>query len=379
MDMYLAKASYTPPAEASANLSLPAMPFELFDALDKARVMQGDELYFEVSDYYAFQYMAPFIDDSTNLLELNALCQKLSELDERQAAAFEGLLKMEVAKKDGPISVGKLINLAYSADCCHVVSQATSDEALGKFYAENGFIPAVEGLPESTYKMLNFAYIGKEMREGEGGVFTSHGYVVQHTELANAYQDMHFTLRTPDYQILLEDMAGNRFELPRQKVPAHGNYTCVDCRIPMLMAAIDVAELDEINAFAEILENMGDSAVRQFKAALYATDCNSLRNAVALAEHLEEYMLDSKASSYAEVASTEVRFLLGDNDVGLLTQYLNLNGYGQALMKRDNAVLTPYGHLVRSDYQPLTQSIEHSGHSVDAEEAPQLSTDLRMG
>lgn len=51
MDVYIAKASYDPPSEASANLTLPAMPFELFDALDKARVMQGDELYFEVSDY----------------------------------------------------------------------------------------------------------------------------------------------------------------------------------------------------------------------------------------------------------------------------------------------------------------------------------------
>lgn len=36
-----------------------------------------------------------------------------------------------------------MIDLAYSTDCCHVIN-ATSDEQLGRFYAENDFIPALE-------------------------------------------------------------------------------------------------------------------------------------------------------------------------------------------------------------------------------------------
>lgn len=51
MDVYIAKAN-APESEACATLTLPAMPFEFFDALDKARVQQGDELYFEVSEYH---------------------------------------------------------------------------------------------------------------------------------------------------------------------------------------------------------------------------------------------------------------------------------------------------------------------------------------
>lgn len=113
MHVYISKADYATPSEAHANLSLPAMPFELFDAMDQARIQQGDELYFEVSEYYAFENMEPFIFYAVNLLELNALCQKLSELDQRQSAAFEGLLKMEIATKNGPIAIGKLIDLAY--------------------------------------------------------------------------------------------------------------------------------------------------------------------------------------------------------------------------------------------------------------------------
>lgn len=358
MDVYIAKSSYAPPSEASATLSLPAMPFELIDALDKARVMQGDELYFEVSDYYAFQYMAPFIADSANLLELNALCQKLSELDEWQATAFEGLLKMEVDKKNGPIAIGTLIDLACSTGCCHVVYEATDDESLGRFYAENGFIPKSENLPENVLKMLNFAYIGKEMRTGEGGVFTQNGYVLQAAELVEAYKDMKFTMRKPDYQILLEDMAGNRFELPRQKPPTKADYVCTDCRIPMLMAAIDVAELDEINAFAEILESMDDGTMRKCKAVLHATGCDSIEDAVALAEHLGEYTLDSKISSPAELGKSKIECLLGDNDAGLLSQHTNLYAYGQALMKRDGTAITNYGLLEREDKQPIQTMLE---------------------
>ncbi|MDD3227657.1 MAG: hypothetical protein PHE09_00400 [Oscillospiraceae bacterium] len=357
--IYIAKAD-TPESEASASLSLPAEPFALFDALDKAGITQDDTIYFEVEDYFAFECMEPFIADSDNLLELNVLCQKLSQLDERQGTAFEGLLKMEVSKKDGSISVGRLIDLAYSTDCCHVVSEATGDESLGRFYAENGFVPAVENLPENVFKMLNFSYIGKEMRTGEGGVFTQHGYVVQHTELIEAYKNMKFTMRTPDYQILLEDMAGNRIELPCQKLPTKGKYTCMDCRIPQLMSVIDAASMDEISDFAEMLKDMGDRPMLKYKAVLHATGCESLEDAVTLANHLDEYMLDYTVSSRAELAKSEVEFLLGGNDTELLTQYLNLYGYGKALMERDCSAITSYGLLEREDHQPMQAPLEQN-------------------
>lgn len=357
LKIYIAKAN-TPESEAYATLSLPTEPFAFFDALDKARIMQDDTIYFEVEDYFAFEFMEPFITDSDNLLELNALCQKLSKLDDMQEAAFEGLLKMEIAKKDDPISVGRLIDLAYSTDCCHVVGEATDDESLGRFYAENGFIPAVENLPESVFKMLDFSYIGKEMRTGEGGVFTGHGYVVQHTELIEAYKDMHLTMRTPDYQILLEDMAGNRFELPRQNPQSKGEYACVDCRIPQLMSVIDAASIDEISDFAEMLKDMGDRSMLKYKSILHATGCDSLEDAVTLANHLEEYMLDYTVRSLAELAKSEVEFLLGGNDAELLTQYLNLYEYGMALMERDGSVITNYGLLKREDHQPMRAPLE---------------------
>lgn len=357
MDIYIAKAN-VPYSEACANLSLPVMPLEFFDALDKARVLQGDEMYFEVSGYHAFEYMEPFITDADNVVELNALCQKLSELSDQQSAAFEGLLKMEIAKKDGPISLGKLIDLAYSTDCCHVVDTALNDSQLGRFYAENGFVPNLDTLPDKIFDLLDFERFGREMRHGEGGVFTEHSYVVQHTELVEAYKDMDFHIRTPDYQVLLELADGSRFGLPCAELPETACHTCVDCRIPQLMAAIDVADLQSVNDFAEMLQGMGDKPVRKYKAMLSAMGCDSLDEAVQLVGHMDDFLFDENISSFYELALVEMKHMMGNDDAALLAQYTNLHSYGMALRERDNSVLSLYGLVVRSDYQPMQTPVE---------------------
>ena len=103
-------------------LELPATDYELLDALDKLRISAADKLRFDICDYYGYNYLAPFISDALNIYELNALSRKLADLNPVQQTAFAGLLKMEIEKRDGDILVPKLIDLAYSADCCHVVA-----------------------------------------------------------------------------------------------------------------------------------------------------------------------------------------------------------------------------------------------------------------
>ena len=78
-------------------------------------------------------------------------------------------------------------------------------------------------------------------------------------------------MQTPDYQILLEDMQGNRIELPQQNLPDAGVYACVDCRIPLLMAATDAADIQDVNAFAETLKGMREqrSSLIRIEKVLY--------------------------------------------------------------------------------------------------------------
>ena len=92
--VYLAKED-VPNSEAYATLELPASPWELWDAMEKVRLNEGEQLYMEIEDYYAFEYLAPHLDGlEISLNELNDLAALLSALDEVQEVVLDGFLRM---------------------------------------------------------------------------------------------------------------------------------------------------------------------------------------------------------------------------------------------------------------------------------------------
>ena len=95
--VYLAKED-VPNSDAYATLDLPASPWELWDAIEKVRLKDGEELYMEIEDYYDFSCLAPHLS-GLDIMELNDLAALLSALDEVQEVAFDGFLRMEVQKK----------------------------------------------------------------------------------------------------------------------------------------------------------------------------------------------------------------------------------------------------------------------------------------
>ena len=80
-EVYLAKED-VPNNESYAKLDLPASPWEVVDTLDKVRLNEGEQLYMEIEDYYAFEYLAPHLNGlEISLNELNDLAALLSALD----------------------------------------------------------------------------------------------------------------------------------------------------------------------------------------------------------------------------------------------------------------------------------------------------------
>lgn len=113
-----------PDSSSHAELDLPATPWELIDALDKLRLEDGRESYWQVEDIGRYGFLAPLLDDS-DLYQFNALAEQLSTFDHVEAIAFEGLVQMEVDKlcqtNGGELTLQRLLDLAYSVDGCHVV------------------------------------------------------------------------------------------------------------------------------------------------------------------------------------------------------------------------------------------------------------------
>lgn len=165
-------------------LALPATPYAMLDTLEKLRLAEGEAPGWELLRIYdagrAFQY--PDQGDGS-LFELNALAQQLAQLDEWQLAVVEGLAKMEHEKDVRLIPLSRLIDIAYSTDCCHLVEGVVTDAQLGRFCAEDGFVPGADNLTDEMFELLDFERIGKQFRETEGGAFTSGGYVQRHDEL----------------------------------------------------------------------------------------------------------------------------------------------------------------------------------------------------
>ena len=149
-----------------AELDLPATPWELIDALDKLRLVDGREPYWQVEDIGRYGFLAPLLDDS-DLYQFNALAEQLSTFDHVEPIAFEGLVQMEVDKlcqtNGGELTLQRLLDLAYSVDGCHVVPGIRDDAALGRFYVENEFLPELEQVPDSVLELLDYAKIGERM------------------------------------------------------------------------------------------------------------------------------------------------------------------------------------------------------------------------
>ena len=388
--MYLAKEG-NPNSDACAKLDLPASPWELWDALDKVRLQTDDILYMEIEDYDAFEYLSPHLDGlDISFNELNDLAALLSALDEVQEVAFEGLFSIEVQRKvnanGGVITLQDLRDLAVSAktDCYHVVD-AADDAQLGRFYAENEFIPELDGVSNEVFEMLDFAGIGRMMRCSENGVFVNSLYVLRDGELTTA----------PPVQKALPGKPGYLFRLTLGLHPDIGDARTVTLDLPAAEAELLDAqeqlgtlnwentvvlnydgilpnaaffadlpmELEEFNAFTKAARDIPRFEVPKLKALLEQFEVQDIETALFLTEHLADYVLAPEISSAQETAIDHLRFIMNREEAVRLIPYVNLYTYGCDLIKVDNATLSPYGLLHRADYQPMLTSVQKASEA----------------
>ena len=385
--VYLAK-NDTPYSAAYAKLELPASPWELWDAMEKVRLQTDDILYMEIEDYFAFEYLSPHLDGlDISLNELNDLAAQLAALDEVQGIAFEGLFSMEVQRKvtanGGVITLQDLRDLAVSAktDCYHVVD-AADDAALGRFYAENDFIPELDGVSDAVFPMLDFAGIGRMMRQGENGIFAGSLYVLRDGELTTAPPVQKALPEKPGYLFRLTlglrpDFGGNRtteLDLPaseealaaaqEQLGTLNWENTVVlnyDGILPNAVFFADLpTELEAFNEFAKAVQDIPfpEKQLPKLKALLMQFEVQDIETAMGLTEHLDDYVLTPEISSPQETAIDQLYFMTDDHSAELLISHVNLYAYGCDLIREDNAVLSPYGLLHRADYQPMLTPVQ---------------------
>ena len=379
--------------ERGVELTFPVSQYEMMDAFEQIHTKSPGDVYWQVDEFYCFDYLAPHLDENMSIFEFNSLTEQLSKLDERQEIAMEGLLNMAVQKhmqeNSGVITVSELMMLASNVDRCHVLADVHSDEALGKFYVENGFREDLDALPDSVYALLDYAKIGKQMRESEAGVFTPHGYVVRTEELQplpdyEPQRDINYMIRLTlmnhenEQKTAVLDLPATEQRLleVQEELDApewyDAQFTGCDAILPQLNTLLtDVEDLPRINELAQALQELKASGqLTKFKAVVSATQCETLDDVFDRLEKLPQYCFETKICGKDALVRDELEFVLGGKDADLIYKHLNREAYAEDVLKQYGAELTPYGMVNRADFGPLHEPI--SEQQQEQTQEPQM-------
>ena len=358
----------------TVDISLPAAPYELLDVQERLRAANASEVTVQITYSHTSKYLNLLPIEHGGLYEINALAEKMSTFEDWQQEAFDGLVKADAFKSDKPVPISRLIDFAYSSECCHVLGGITTHKELGEFLVDNELWGDTEEMPEDILAKLDYTAIGRESRLSQGGVFTDNSYVEQHSELVEAHKTLDYTPKIPDYTMLLKVSASDydgEMSAPL-KLPASsetlnkvldqigaGNwqetrFECIDCKAPMLSKLIDNdAGIAEVNQLAETLSQMPQKQLTEYKAILEAVEPSDFDSAVHLIERMDEYLVSPQYETLEDIARDELNFIADPAPVEVIIPHLDLEGYGAALVKGLNAELTDYGMVERQDRQPV--------------------------
>ncbi len=354
----------------TADIDLPATEYEIKDALQKVR---DGETMVSVESFGDFLFLRSHIGEGEDLRALNALTEKLAALEGWQVDALEGLVRMD-EKKGVEINLPRLYDLASSVDDCQVLYDINTYEALGRFYAENDFVPEAEEVPDAAWELLDFGKIGRREAERENCALIGdeRAFVILIGDISEKFKELDLTPKEPDYAALLEvgiADSGETFEL---KLPCehkdldntlsalHANswseltWRCADCRIPALRDAF--SQEDDIgyaNLAARRLTELPAEDFLPYKALVEASQCSYLADAMKLLDSMDEFTFTRSYAGPEDVALDELSFLLSETDRESLIPFVNLWKYGKKLIEVQNISMTPYGGIERKDRQPI--------------------------
>lgn len=295
---------------------------------------------------------------------------------------------MEMQKGSASIELTRLIDFAHSTDRCVIAENAMTDFQLGKFLVENEFIEEANGLSDSALALLDYGKIGREHREEGGGVYTGFGYVEQASEIYCVSKAMDFQPRKPDYTILVNmaamPLTGGRIQkedMVQLRLPAsEGELQAAleklgrkdrndvaasvwDSPLPWLNHTIyfeeELPQILELSTHLSELDGQGQ--LTKYKAILAANNCEDLSRAISLAGTVDEHLFEPKAGSPEDVAREELEVVICEKDAETLMPYIDLQGYGRALLERDHAVITEYGLVARAGGEQVQGMEEQPG------------------
>lgn len=140
-----------------------------------------------------------------------------------------------------------------------------------------------------------------------------------------------------------------------------------DSVCPMLKGMnINDVDISALNNFAVQLRQINDiGKLPKLNAGLSANQCNSVNQAILLAERLEHFHFDAKIKTYTDLVYDELENVIGGRQAEELRQCLDIEKYGRILQQGYNAEFTEYGMVTRDDFQPMDAPWQDESEVMD--------------
>lgn len=295
----------------------------------------------------------------TGIQKLNQLSKTVDAMDHASQQVFAGALRAESVN-----GVDDILRIAASLEQYEFIEGVTSDKALGGWLVEHGL--ARVDFPEAVRPYLDYAGIGAEYYASHGGAYTPTGYVKRQENapeqtLADKSR-LSLTLRSGNNTYHLAFPASDaELEAARRKL---GVAELTDDRIDSIMVGyswantlpLDDITLEGFNTFAQYVQQMSDSELRLFGAALEVEEPNTFSDAVCIAEDLDDYeLVDGSEEEYGRKA---LRYAGADDKIlDMLDGFTDFDALGRFEMEQDGVRDTDYGQIKRLS-SPFPQQTE---------------------
>ena len=366
-----------------AVLELPATPYEVRDALQRAHVPEGGGYMLEdTGDWPDFLWSALFDNPNSGenaLEELNLLAYAVSRIDEMQVGTFEGAVKlhMEETGKE-TITLKELINLSAGLDDYEYHPGVTNDTSLGRACMEGGMLDIVESLSDGAVELLDSAKVGKALRNSDHGAFTPRGYVYRSSTAARRefYDGEHLPSCGDSHSGLLslriekadapDGDSGIWLELPADEKALQwallsiGEESFDACRIAETKSIIPAfqyqmagdEDIGKLNTLAGRLQELrreapDDLMLMKYKAVLKLEQCFDMDMALDITANLGCYDFGSDILSpdaYGEYVLQSAGIDTGDPAFSRF----DFRGYGERQIEQAGFVFTSYGTISRN-------------------------------
>lgn len=373
-----------------ADLALPAAAHEIRDALQKTRAADRADAYQDIT-VVSCPLLPEFVSvrlDSPTLDELNFFAKRLDRLTEHEKLVFRAVGRQMIPQDpEGElVSMRDLINSTYDLEDVIVVAGIRTDEQLGAFVIENDLHDDVASIPENALYLLDKRRLGQLQRGVDNGIFIDDSYVVagsyERPEIYDgvtlpdeeAEEEYVFRLQVAEAPVNSPDETAGSTQwltLPADRTEADRlarahNEDCIeDCvyygfesAIPQITSEMfgDMLEFDTLNKLAAHIAEMSDMEQVTFKAALTAEKPQGIREALDIAEHLQEYELSYYTNAPAAFFKNYLQHYLDTRFDGRWLDMLPAQKEGEQLLGRLGATDTEYGVISargHSLYEPV--------------------------